>query len=127
MWACWRRKPAVTPSIVPSRPPTVMVPTRTPETRPAFDTYRWPKPMARLRHVARPMPTAVHLATVQTNMVYLTVDDAAALVADLARHGVKANALGARSVRLVTHHQIDDEDVAAALAVIEERLARRAA
>jgi threonine aldolase len=70
---------------------------------------------------------AIDLTTVQTNMVYLTVDDAASLVEDLRRHGVAANALGATSVRLVTHHQIDDEDVDAALAILEERLARRAA
>jgi threonine aldolase len=70
---------------------------------------------------------AIELARVQTNMVWFDVDGAHELVADLARHGVKANALGARSVRLVTHRHVDDEDVAAALAVIEERLARRAA
>jgi threonine aldolase len=86
---------------------------------------------ARARRLAESLAVlpgvAIDMATVQTNMVYLRVDDAASLVDDLRRHGVAANALGATSVRLVTHHQIDDEDVGAALAIIEERLARRAA
>ncbi len=70
---------------------------------------------------------AIDLARVQTNMVYLDVEGAHGLVADLARHGLKANALGARSIRLVTHRHIGDDDVRAAIETIGARLAQRAA
>ncbi len=60
----------------------------------------------------------VNMAAVQTNMVYLTVPDAAATVAAWATRGVLAGTMGDTSVRLVTHFQISDEDIAAALAAI---------
>jgi threonine aldolase len=55
---------------------------------------------------------AIDLDRVQTNMVYLEVADARGFVALLEAHGVRANAMGARAVRLVTHLDLDDDDVA---------------
>lgn len=69
----------------------------------------------------------VDLERVQTNMVYARLPDAPAFAADLARHGVLANALDAGSVRFVTHRHVDDEDVRAALDVVAERLERHRA
>jgi threonine aldolase len=60
----------------------------------------------------------VNLAAVQTNMVYVTVPDASATVASWAARGVMAGAMSDSSVRLVTHFQIGDEDIAAALRAI---------
>jgi threonine aldolase len=60
----------------------------------------------------------VDLATVQTNMVYLGVPDARAFVTWLERAGVRANAMGARAVRLVTHVDLDDDDIAFAAAAV---------
>jgi threonine aldolase len=64
---------------------------------------------------------------VQTNMVYLGVADAAAFVAALAAHGVRANAMGARAVRLVTHLDVDDDDVAFAIEAVRATAAALAA
>jgi threonine aldolase len=60
----------------------------------------------------------VNLAAVQTNMVYVTVPDASVTVASWAARGVMAGAMSDSSVRLVTHFQIGDEDIAAALRAI---------
>ena len=60
----------------------------------------------------------VVLATVQTNMVYLGVTDARAFVPWLERAGLRANAKGATAVRLVTHADVDDDDIAFAAAVV---------
>jgi threonine aldolase len=60
----------------------------------------------------------VDLATVQTNMVYLGVRDARAFVPWLERAGLRANAMGANAVRLVTHADVDDDDIAFAAAVV---------
>lgn len=62
---------------------------------------------------------SVDLAAVQTNMVYLTVPDAPALAARLARKGVLCGALGPQSVRMVTHYEIGDDDVARTLEAVE--------
>ena len=64
---------------------------------------------------------------VQTNIVYVSIDDAHAVVDDWTEHGVLANALGPRSVRLVTHFQVDDDAIERALAIVAERLERRRA
>ncbi len=72
------------------------------------------------------------LAAVQTNMVYLEVRDAdgapaaEVLAAACGARGVRFNAMGPRLARLVTHHQIDDEQVDTALTVIREEAARLA-
>ena len=67
----------------------------------------------------------VDLERVQTNMVYVGIDDAAEVAADWARHGLLANALGARSIRLVTHRHVDNAAIERALSIIAERLERR--
>ncbi|PYE55708.1 low-specificity L-threonine aldolase [Deinococcus yavapaiensis] len=61
---------------------------------------------------------AVDLASVQTNMVYATVPDAARRASEWAERGVKANALSENSVRFVLHHQITDEMLARAIEVV---------
>ncbi|CAN5735271.1 low specificity L-threonine aldolase [soil metagenome] len=70
---------------------------------------------------------AVDLTTVQTNMVYVGVDHADAFVRALATAGVLANAVSSTAVRFVTHVDVDDDDVAQALQVIEEMATRAAA
>ena len=60
----------------------------------------------------------LELATVQTNMVYLQVADAAALSERCGRQGVRFNPVGPDRVRLVLHHQVTDEDVDRALEVL---------
>jgi threonine aldolase len=62
------------------------------------------------------------LNNVQTNMVYLSVPDADALVARLKQKGVLANAMYSDRIRLVTHHQISDEDIDQAARVFAEAL-----
>lgn len=62
------------------------------------------------------------LGSVQTNIVYLEVDDAGAVAQRCAAAGVLLNALGPRRLRLVTHHQVDDDDVARAIEVLAEVL-----
>lgn len=57
----------------------------------------------------------VDLASVQTNMVYLQVPAAAALVGRLAERGVLCNALGPDTIRLVTHCDVNDDDISFAL------------
>jgi threonine aldolase len=69
---------------------------------------------------------AVDLATVQTNMVYLAVADARAFVARLEQAGLRANEMGATAVRLVTHADVGDDDVAYAAEVVR-RVAGEAA
>lgn len=50
----------------------------------------------------------IDLSTVQTNIVCFEVEDAAVWVRRLAAMGVLSNAMGPRTVRLVTHKDIDD-------------------
>lgn len=60
----------------------------------------------------------VDLASVQTNMVYVRVARAADFAAACGRRGVLINALGREVIRIVTHHQISDEQTASALSVL---------
>ncbi|GGM01635.1 threonine aldolase [Deinococcus aerophilus] len=60
----------------------------------------------------------VNLAAVQTNIIYVTLPDAAAHVARWAEHGVLASALGPDSVRFVLHHQVGDDALAGAMDVL---------
>lgn len=62
--------------------------------------------------------TAVDLASVQTNMVYVQVPDAAAAVRTLAAHGVLCNALGHGRIRFVTHWQLGEADVDRAVSAL---------
>jgi threonine aldolase len=69
---------------------------------------------------------SVDLKAVQTNMVYfsLNVTEAPALVRRLKERGVLANAVGPRTVRLVTHYHVTDEAIVKALRAVEGALER---
>jgi threonine aldolase len=69
---------------------------------------------------------SLDLTTAQTNMVRFEIDDAPGLVQEMAALGVRANARGSSVVRLVTHHQITDEQLERASTVIAELIERRA-
>jgi threonine aldolase len=72
----------------------------------------------------------VNLDSVQTNMVYFNVDRELMSAPDLAKamaeQGVKCNALGPATIRLVVHYQIDDADIDKAVSVIANCLRRDA-
>jgi threonine aldolase len=55
--------------------------------------------------------------TPPTNMVYVTLDTAPRWQADLEARGVRCFAVSATELRLVTHLDIDDADIAHAIAV----------
>lgn len=61
--------------------------------------------------VAERWPGRIEPATVRTNMVIFGHDDPDRLLAHLAAHGVLAGTLGPGLVRLVTHHDVDDDGV----------------
>ncbi|WP_407538757.1 threonine aldolase family protein [Deinococcus radiomollis] len=61
---------------------------------------------------------AVDLETVQTNMVYATIQGAQAKSDAWAAQGLMANALDVDRVRFVLHHQIDDGLLARAVEII---------
>lgn len=79
--------------------------------------------------VAQSPEVAIDLDTVQTNIVIfrLKAGNAAEYVARLGRQGVAASAIGADSVRFVTHYDVDREQClhAASLAAAELETARR--
>lgn len=85
----------------------------------------------RARALAERLATApgvtVDLDSVQTNIVYFDLTDAAGFVTDCASRGVRLNAMGPSTVRAVTHHQVDDGAIARATSVMLEVLERRAA
>ncbi|WP_027460386.1 threonine aldolase family protein [Deinococcus murrayi] len=62
----------------------------------------------------------VNMAAVQTNILYVTLPDAAAQVARWAAKGVLASALGPDSVRFVLHHQVGDEALEEAIGVLTQ-------
>lgn len=82
---------------------------------------------ARARRLAEALATApgvsVDLGSVQTNIVYLEVPNAAAVAKLCADNGVALNAFGSRRLRLVTHSQVSDDDIELALDVIGAALA----
>lgn len=84
---------------------------------------------ARARRLAEglaDLPTVtLDLSSVQTNMVYFTVDDAPALAEAMKREGVLCDARSPRTIRLVTHYEISDEDISKALEVLTTLLERR--
>ena len=57
-------------------------------------------------------------ARTATNIVVFSPPDAGAVVAHLVAHGVLADAIEPGVVRLVTHHDVDDEGIERALAAI---------
>jgi threonine aldolase len=69
----------------------------------------------------------IDMAAVQTNMVYLLVANAAGLARELGDQGILCNALPGNAIRLVTHYEIDDEDVERTLEVARALCERRAA
>jgi threonine aldolase len=64
----------------------------------------------------------VDLAAVQTNLVFARVSDARALVDSLASRGILASAFEGERVRFVTHRDVGEADVAAALSAASEAL-----
>ena len=70
--------------------------------------------------LARLPGVSVDLESVQTNMVYATLSDAAAKVEQLKHAGVLVNAVGPSSLRFVTHADLAEGDVELAL----ERVAK---
>ncbi len=63
----------------------------------------------------------VDLATVQTNMVYFgTTSPAGPIVPALAKRGVRCLPVGANRIRMVTHHDVDAEDIERAIAAVRE-------
>ena len=82
---------------------------------------RLPGDHARARRLAEGLLAAgfdVNLSSVQTNMVYAHLEDAAQHVGRWADEGVLASALDVDSVRFVTHFQVSDADISRALKVI---------
>lgn len=67
---------------------------------------------------------SLDMTSVQTNMVYVQVADAGAWAAACEAQGVRFNALGPKTARLVTHHQVSDEQVDAALGVLRQEAER---
>jgi len=53
-----------------------------------------------------------------TNIVVFSPPDAGAVVAHLGAHGVLADTIAPRVIRLVTHHDVDDEGIERALLAI---------
>ncbi len=68
---------------------------------------------------------AVDLEAVQTNMVYLAVDDARSVVDALAARGVACLALDERRIRLVTHLDVDRRGVERACDALRAALRSR--
>ncbi len=69
---------------------------------------------------ALPGVTALDPALVETNIVIWEVDDAPAWREALARRDVAVGALGPRRMRAVTHLDVDDAGIEAALAALSE-------
>jgi threonine aldolase len=63
-------------------------------------------------------PGSVDVALVQTNIVRIEAADPAALLRHLAGAGVLAVPGSATSVRLVTHADVDDDDIERAVAAL---------
>lgn len=60
----------------------------------------------------------VDLEQVQTNMVYVEVDNAAVFVSKLEENGVKANAVAANAVRFVTSREVTREDIEKVIEIV---------
>ena len=81
---------------------------------------------ARARQLARGLAelpsVSVDLASVQTNMVYLRVPEAAQFAEQLESFGIRAGALGPETVRFVTHYEISDDDISRTLSAAKQVL-----
>ncbi|MDA8278666.1 MAG: beta-eliminating lyase-related protein [Actinomycetota bacterium] len=58
------------------------------------------------------------LDDLETNIVIFTVSNAVAFVEDIAGRGIKANALDHRTIRFVTHSDLEDSDIDDAIEII---------
>ena len=74
--------------------------------------------------VADAVPGVVDPATVETNIVVLVVPDAPAVVARCREEDVLVGALDPTHLRVLTHLDVDDEQVDKAAAVIRNALLR---
>jgi threonine aldolase len=63
-------------------------------------------------------PRSIDVGLVDTNIVFVTLDDPARVLAHLAEHGVLAVPGSATTIRLVTHADVDDDDIGRAVAAI---------
>ena len=63
---------------------------------------------------------SVDLDTVQTNIIFFKIADAAEFATRMAEKGVLSNALSDDSIRLLTHYHIDDEDIADTIKIIKQ-------
>ncbi len=81
-----------------------------------------PADHARARRLAEALAgtpgLTIDVDSVQTNMVYAGVTDSAALIERCAASGVGIGAMGPTTVRLVTHHQVDDAGLELAIEVV---------
>ena len=75
--------------------------------------------------VAEAAPGRVVPAEVDTNIVVIADDGAAALVAACREQGVLVSLLDQRHLRLVTHLDVGDDDVERAASVLSSALRRR--
>jgi threonine aldolase len=70
--------------------------------------------------VAARWPGSLAPASVRTNIVVFAHDEPEKLLAHLEAHGVLAHAIAPRTMRLVTHHDVDDAGVARAMDVLAD-------
>lgn len=70
---------------------------------------------------------SVNLESVQTNMVYFNVQNAAEFAAGMKEQGVLCNVLYSDAIRLVTHYEISDADAKDAVNVIARLVEKRQA
>ncbi|MGL4611920.1 MAG: threonine aldolase family protein [Trueperaceae bacterium] len=70
---------------------------------------------------------SVDLASVQTNLVYFKVDNANDFANELQKEGILCNILYRNAIRLVTHYEISDADIADAVNVIAKLAENRQA
>ena len=89
------------------------------------DDHERAKRLARAAADAR--PGSIDPAAVETNIVTVEGVHAAAAIEGLARHGVRAGAMDARTLRLVTHPDVDDADCRAAAEALRSVLGEIAA
>lgn len=67
----------------------------------------------------------INMETVQTNMVYFNIDNAAEIVEAMKTRGILCNALASDSIRLVTHYHITDDDIEKTIQIVSDVIERR--
>ena len=73
--------------------------------------------------LAEAAPGRVEPKNVDTNMIFVRVDDATAFIAQAREQGVLVGASGPREVRILTHLDVDDAGVRAAGDILARLLA----